>query len=313
MLLVRWLIVASFGFGAAVGLAAIVWLAVDGRGDPRDAARVNLAQPSPPPAPPPVVPVQRLSDLPAFDGATLARLLDVGEPRGDAFLDALAAAGDCAGFLAAGQDPGRRVALRERARAGLVGGEAPTRVRVAISLAPSVDNAPPDLPDPTDGLRLSVGMAPAGSCRAAWEAAGLPARVVLEIVGARPWPARAGEEARAARAADLVVDLTRPRDPAQPVAAAPIALYLWSDASRTQALGAVGHAAAASQDRPADPVVPPVTSGSAGDGALGGRAVGGDLARRAQSTRPDGGVPPVTAAPRGTVETAPLPPPLAPR
>ncbi len=112
--------------------------------------------------------------------------------------------------------------------------------------------------------------------------------------------------------ADLVVDLGEPAameaSGSVAIAAQAVSLYLWTDETRRTPLGGLGLAAPDSQDAP-----PPVTSEPEIDQTpLGGKPVSAEMARRAAQT---GAVPlpPISIAPRPSVETRPLPPALPTR
>ena len=212
------------------------------------------------------------------------------------------------------------------------------RARVAVSLPVAADGrlALPSLEEP---LRLRVAATPDPSCAAAYAASGQPRFFDLRVVGPPPWgpppwgpppwgpapwgpapwgpapwgPAHQIQPGRSgALFGDLVIDLGE-SSPLEgggvAVTAQAIALYLWSDATRTSPLGALGLAASDSQDVPASANPAVVEASDQAAATLAGKPVSAELARRASQTS---GVqlPPISTAPRQSVETQPLPPPL---
>ncbi len=233
-------------------------------------------------------------------------------------LIALAALTQCAALRRA--TPTETEALMSSMRARLVESPTALRVRIAASLpiGASGELALPALVEP---LRIRVSVAPDPACAERYAKTGQPQFFDLRVVGPAPWPAK--HETPAMKPpivgnlfADLVVDLGEPTPTEAPggvtLQAQAVALYLWPDESRSTPLGAVGLVAPDSQDAPITRGVEPVLDPSQSGGALAGKPVSAELARRASQTSAVP-LPPISTAPRQSVETKSLPPPLITR
>ncbi|MFY7963130.1 MAG: hypothetical protein ACOVVK_23860 [Elsteraceae bacterium] len=261
-------------------------------------------------------PVLQLSSVPAVEpGRLIAHLIawrGAAEPSPEEIKGFLALT-QCPAFKSA--TPTQHEALSAAARAKLTALSGGRRARISVSLPPAADGAL-SLPTLAEPMRLRVAAAIPPACAELYAASGQPQFFDLRVTGPAPWPARPPAPASGSPAgslfADLVVDLADPSalNGAAGVAivAQAVALYVWTDADRRAPVAALGHAAPESQDAPPPPIAeaPPEVA------PLAGRPVSADLARRASQTS-GVALPPITTAPRQSVETQSLPPPLISR
>jgi hypothetical protein len=305
--------------GVAGGAGIGIWLDDRARSGPAN-SETAVPLEAVPQALVPIQPdrVQRLSLVPAADAPHLLAHLfawsGAPEPSSQQALG-LAALTQCPALRRvgpSGQDP-----LIAAARTALQ--SPPTRrARIAVSLPlpAQPDGGSLTLPALSEPLRLRVIATPPPACAGIYSVSGQPSTFDILISGPAPWPPSYAIQGAAtlggALFADLVVDLgetaSMEASGSVMIAAQPISLYLWTDETRRTPLGGLGLAAPDSQDAP-----PPVTSEPEIDQTpLGGKPVSAEIARRAAQT---GAVPlpPISTAPRPSVETRPLPPALPTR
>jgi hypothetical protein len=293
------------------------------RQDPAPAALAPIAVEGPAAAPSPQVeavapirpaPVTQLSSLPTIGPDLLIAHLfawsgaaepSPGETNGYAALT------QCAALRRA--NPAQQEAILAAARARLSAPPTSRRARIAVSL-PSAAEGALALPTLAEPMRLRIAAAAPSACAELYAGSGQPPFFDLRVTGPAPWPPSHPVPTAPAGSlfGDLVVDLAEPSalDGAGGVAIAAeaVALYIWTDAARRAPLAALGYAAPDSQDALAPPVVeaPPEPT------PLGGKPVSAELARRAAQTS-GVALPPISTAPRQSVETQSLPPPLISR
>ena len=305
--------------GVAGGAGIGIWL------DDRAGSGPVISEPSVPleAVPQAIVPiqpdrVQRLSLVPAADAPhMLAHLFawsGAPEPSTQQAL-AWAALTQCPALRRAG--PSDQAPLIAAARATLISPQG-RRARIAVSLPLSALSEGGSLTLPTliEPLRLRVIATPSPACAGIYSVSGQPSTFDILIGGPAPWPPSYGIQGVSAQGsalfADLVVDLGEPTameaSGSVAIAAQAISLYLWTDETRRTPLGGLGLAAPDSQDVPPQVALEPEVDQT----PLGGKPVSAEMARRAAQT---GAVPlpPISTAPRPSVETRPLPPALPTR
>jgi hypothetical protein len=276
-----------------------------------------VAIPAPPVAPPPapVLPadpprvgppvVDRLSAVPPLDWQNFLRAYaDVSEGTQSWPVEAWSMLSDCQAAEAARGQPAAQAALAERSRAALAGGG--RRLRLAVATPGTVLDAALVVPVPGAGAAFSQSLQPAVLCAGRFGVGGIPRLILLQTSEPAPWDRRVPIDAATRQLleaapvsqlpSDLVLDIVGPGgigiDGVLYVPVRMVALYLWRDEARTQAIAALGRVGPDSHDRPvAAAPAPP-------------RAVRPPGPRAADA-------PPASAAPRAGVEVQSLPPPLA--
>lgn len=276
-----------------------------------------------PPAPPAEVvapirpsPAVQLSAIPALEpGLLIAHLFTwsgAAEPS-PSETNGFVAVNQCAALKRA--SPAQQEAMLTAARARLAALSSSRRVRIAVSLPPSADGVL-TLPALAEPMRLRVSAAVPPACAELYAASGQPQFFDLRVTGPAPWPPSHATTLAPPNSllgslfGDLVVDLADPAalEGGVAITAQAVALYLWTDAARRTPLAALGYAAPDSQDAPPAPVAEAAPEPA----PLGGKPVSAELARRAAQTS-GVALPPISTAPRGSVEMQSLPPPLAVR
>jgi len=259
-------------------------------------------------------PVTQLSNIPEVEpGLLIAHLFTWGgaaEPSAKE-TNGFVALNQCAALKRA--NPAQQEAMLTAARTKLAAMSNSRRVRIAVSLPPIVDGALA-LPALAEPMRLRVAATVSPTCAELYAASGQPQFFDLRVTGPAPWPPSHATTLAPSGSlfGDLVVDLADPAalDSAGGVAitAQAVALYVWVDATRRNPVAALGLAAPESQDAPPAPIVEAAPEST----PLGGRPVSAELARRAAQTS-GVALPPITTAPRQSVEMHSLPPPLTSR
>jgi hypothetical protein len=287
---------------------------------PATASAVSSLPPEPPAeavAPIRPSPVAQLSIIPAVEpGLLIAHLFTwsgAAEPS-PAETNGFTALTQCAALKRA--NPTQQEAMLAAGRARLTALSANRRVRVAVSL-PAPTEGSLTLPALAEPMRLRVAAAVPPACADLYAASGQPQFFDLRITGPAPWPPRHATALTLPGSlfGDLVVDLA---DPATldgvggaggvAISAQAVALYVWTDSARRAPVAALGFTAPESQDAPPAPIVEAAPEPM----PLAGKPVSAELARRAAQTS-GVALPPITTAPRQSVETQSLPPPLANR